>query len=373
MRLVYFSPLPWNSFSQRSHEFVEWFHSRGEEEILWIDPYPTRLPELNDFRRVKKTRLVSEIKSSSKDVPEWLTVLNPKSLPIEPLLGSGYINRLLWNDTQQKVNDFIEKDECLLCIAKPSELALQVLEKNPKVFSLYDAMDDFPAFYGGISKQAMARRERKVASKVSQLFVSSTMLAERFAIHQSKLTLVLNACAANLLPPVVNASKQGGKLVLGYVGTIGHWFDWALVFSIARTNPSVTIRLIGPVYVLPKEAMPTNIELLPACDHAIAIQAMQEFSIGLIPFKCTELTASVDPIKYYEYRALGLPIISSHFGEMALRGDLDGVFLVDNNSDLKNQIENVATFHFEKFDVQKFRIENSWHARFNKSGILAPV
>ena len=28
MQLVYFSPVPWASFAQRPHKFVEWFHAR---------------------------------------------------------------------------------------------------------------------------------------------------------------------------------------------------------------------------------------------------------------------------------------------------------------------------------------------------------
>lgn len=44
MQLVYLSPLPWDSFSQRPHQFVEWFHNKHGGEVLWIDPYPTRLP-----------------------------------------------------------------------------------------------------------------------------------------------------------------------------------------------------------------------------------------------------------------------------------------------------------------------------------------
>ncbi len=52
---------------------------------------------------------------------------------------------------------------------------------------------------------------------------------------------------------------------------------------------------------------------------------MAEFDVGLIPFKQNALTAAVDPIKYYEYRALALPVISTDFGEMHERGDLPGL------------------------------------------------
>lgn len=370
MRLVYFSPVPWASFAQRPHKFVEWFHAKRGGEVLWVDPYPTRLPELADFRRIKTGGGGAKKLAEKGRTPEWLTILRPRSLPIEPLLGAGALNRRLWNDVLRAVDTFVDKGECQLGIGKPSELALQVLARHPAVSSFYDAMDDFPAFYRGLSRIAMGWREREVAAKVMRISVSSTALADRFATYRSKLTLAFNACAIETLPSPSAAAKNSERPVLGYVGTIGHWFDWPLVFDLAEANPSMCIRLIGPVYALPPASVPRNIELLPACDHATAMRFMQEFSVGLIPFKHTDLTGSVDPIKYYEYRALGLPVISTSFGEMALRDGQAGVFLMNKHSDLVNLVKTAMAFECEVEEMQEFRTANSWEVRFDASGIL---
>lgn len=370
MQLVYLSPVPWASFAQRPHKFVEWFHARRGGEVRWVDPYPTRLPKLSDFRRLKAAA-VSAIKSSTKaSPPEWLTVLCPWSLPIEPLPGSGALNRLLWNDVLQSIHAFVAEGDCMLGIGKPSALALQVLARHPAVPSLYDAMDHFPAFYRGLSRVAMGRREREVAAQVTRISVSSTALADRFSTYRSKLALAFNACAINKLSPsrmkIINSSRP----VLGYVGTIDHWFDWPFVFALAKANPYMCIRLIGPIYDVPPRPVPHNIELLPACDHATAIRAMEEFSVGLIPFKRNDLTASVDPIKFYEYRALGLPVLSTRFGEMALRDGHAGVFLTDPHSDLVSLVITAMAYECEITEIQEFQTTNSWEARFDTSSIL---
>jgi hypothetical protein len=228
-------------------------------------------------------------------------------------------------------------------------------------------MDDFPEFYRGLSRAAMGRRELAVSARVTRISVSSAALADRFAVYHSKLTLALNACAIETLPPPNATTKSSGRPVLGYVGTIGHWFDWPFVFALAEANPSMCIRLIGPTYALPPGPVPSNIELLPACDHATAMRLMQEFSVGLIPFKRIDLTASVDPIKYYEYRALGLPVISTRFGEMARRDGRAGVFLTDKHSHLANLVRTALAYECE---IQKFRTANSWEVRFDASDIL---
>jgi hypothetical protein len=370
MRLIYLSPVPWASFAQRPHKFVEWFHARWAGKVLWVDPYPTRLPQSSDFK-FGKTIAGNGAKSILvESIPSWMTVLCPRSLPLEPLPGSGVLNRFFWSVTLKAIDLFVAEGECLIGIGKPSEFALQVLERHPDVPSLYDAMDDFSAFYSGLSRISMARREREVADRVTRISVSSTVLADRFDIYSIKLAVALNACAIEMLPPQHTIIKNFKKPVLGYVGTIGHWFDWSLVCRLAESNPSICIRVIGPVHVSHSGAIPRNVELLPACDHSTAIKLMGDFSVGLIPFKRIDLTASVDPIKYYEYRALGLPTISTSFGEMALRQGEPGVFLTEDFDDLSSLIEEAMEFEYHIDDINKFRSKNSWNLRFDSSNII---
>lgn len=368
MRLVYLSPVPWVSFKQRPHRFVEWFHDRHGGDVLWIDPYPTRLPKFADLRRAISS--VTSEPALSADVPHWMRVVRPRAFPIDPLPGSVLLNQWLWRNVLVAVEQFLTEPDGLIVIGKPSALALQVLFRNAGVQSFYDAMDDFPAFYEGLSRRAMERHEQAVAAKVSKILVSSTALAARFNTHQPKVSLALNAYAAETLPTKSLSPSRTGQPVLGYVGTIGFWFDWPLVMALANASPMLRVRLIGPVYSLPPSGLPKNIELLPACDHAAAMRAMQGFSVGLIPFKRIDLTASVDPIKYYEYRALGLPVVSTCFGEMNLRGKQSGVFLVSDQSDLASVVKHALAYESNKNEVQQFRNNNSWGARFDACGLF---
>lgn len=365
MRLVYLSPVPWASFAQRPHKFVEWFHGRTGGRVLWVDPYPTRLPQISDLGRLSD-RLRGDRGCQTEAMPGWLSVLSPRALPIEPLLGSGLLNRHLWGGTLRAIDRFF-MDACgLVVAAKPSELALQVTRRYPSARSVYDAMDDFPAFYDGLARRAMESRERRLAKCVGGISVSSTALALRFSEHGDKLLLARNACALDSLPNVEHLQRSTGRLVLGYVGTIGKWFDWAAVLHIAQQCPQANVRLIGPVYEAPPGPLLRNIELLPACSHHVAIAEMRGFTAGLIPFRRTDLTRSVDPIKYYEYRALGLPVITSRFGEMEFRTNEPGVFTLDEQGDNVRDIVAMAKEYVMSPDeIRIFRQHNSWEARFD--------
>jgi glycosyltransferase involved in cell wall biosynthesis len=287
------------------------------------------------------------------------------------LPGIGLFNRWLWRDTIAAAKNFATASPCVLGIGKPSELALQLLTDMRVERSFYDAMDDFPAFYLGVSRKAMLKRESLIVSKVSRLVVSSTALLNRWRAHRKDVVLSLNGCAVGALPPTTALPGPSSAHVLGYVGTIGEWFDWDIVFKLAQAVPLLRIRLIGPAVVSLPDKIPNNVEIIGRCGHHAAIGAMAKFRIGLIPFKQTQLTASVDPIKYYEYRSLGLPVISTRFGEMARRRDDPGVFLVDNRTDLTAAVDSAKSYRMSFADIEQFRATNSWHSRFASAGILS--
>ncbi|MDQ4678550.1 hypothetical protein, partial [Stenotrophomonas maltophilia group sp. RNC7] len=113
---------------------------------------------MSDWRRVRRIRSHGLVGT----IPDWLTVLQPASLPIEPLPGSGWVNSHLWRAVLAEVINFARRDECVLAIGKPSVLAIQVMKALSQCLSIYDAMDDFPAFYSGHSRRAMKQREKRV-------------------------------------------------------------------------------------------------------------------------------------------------------------------------------------------------------------------
>ena len=363
MRLVYLSPVPWASFTQRSHRFVEWFHARHGADVLWVDPYAARFPAWRDWRRVAGTR-----QRGTRDLaprPAWLSVVKPCALPIEPLRALGPLHAHLWRRILRAVGDFAAGGDCLIGIGKPSELALRVLQRLPDAVSVLDAMDDFPAFYRGAARRAMEHRTRLVAARVSRILVSSEALRRRFGEHRAKLRLVRNACDVEDLPDAGVRATPAGRPVLGYIGTIGPWFDWRLVTTLAESAPALRIRLVGPTFAGPPRPLPGNVELLPACEHHAALRTMQGFSVGLIPFRRTDLTDAVDPIKYYEYRALGLPVLSTRFGEMARREREPGVFLVEARAALGPQVHRALRHRDSDDAIRLFRANNSWRVRFD--------
>lgn len=360
-RLVYLAPVRWADFAQRPHKFAEWHHRYHGSRVLWVEPYPTRLPQWNDLRRLR-----GAMAPPGQDVPPWLDVLQVPALPVEPLWGGSFLNRFLWRGTLAHIAEFAGEGECELVLGKPSQLALCVLERVPFARSVYDAMDDLPAFQRGLSARAMERTEREVARRVQIIQASATKLVVKFSALGSAAALVRNACDPDILQPFSPTLAEREPDLVGYVGTLASWFDWDLVIALARARSRLRFRIIGPQHLPAPAGLPANVELRPACAHPVAMREMARFTVGLIPFRSNRLTAAVDPVKYYEYRGLGVPVLTTSFGEMPEHARQDeGVFVVRDARTAVEALDAAVASRSDPGWVEAFRRSNSWDARFS--------
>ncbi|MBO1855059.1 glycosyl transferase [Burkholderia cenocepacia] len=359
--LIYFSSVPYASYAQRPHFMVEAFVDSGFDSVLWIDPYPTRFPSLGDLKRIASRGNAGAATSSHN---ERIKVLTPAALPIEPLPLSGLINGVVaWRPIRAQLTEYARDARyCVLAIGRPSKLAEWALDHVRHDASFIDVLDNFPAFYRGLSRLSMMVRLRAVCRRATDVYCSSSQLAAELGEIRRDARVVLNGYSTNHLPA---PSRADMRRYIGYVGSIAEWFDWPLVRSLAISLPDVTVRLVGPEFVDRPADLPSNIEFLGERPQAEIAGLVREFAVGLIPFKVNDLTEGVDPIKFYEYRSMGVPIWSTTFGEMTQRGEVDGVTHVTSRIDWRRLWQDVQAAVAPSFDeIASFRAAVSWERRF---------
>lgn len=365
--LVYFAPVAWDTYLQRPHYVARHFLGRGGTRVLWIDPYPTRFPKLVDLRR----RAAGAALPTPR--PAGLTVVAPFSLPIEPLAAGQQLNHALFGRALlQRLRSMCGDAPIALGIGRPSSLALAAMDALRPAWSFFDALDDFPEFYDGLARKSVADVESKIAARVDVVLVPSTGLWTKFAQLGDRRLMVRNACDMGALPST--RSPQTQPPIAGFVGCISTWFDWPLVDRLARDASEVRFDISGPCFEGPPAPLPPNVVLLPACSHEEAVARMARFTVGLIPFTRNRLTNGVDPIKYYEYRGLGMPVLTTCFGEMARRGDQAGLFFAEEPGSLARALAAATSMRAVTatplVDIDAFRRDNSWDRRFNDAGLF---
>jgi hypothetical protein len=104
--------------------------------------------------------------------------------------------------------------------------------------------------------------------------------------------------------------------VVGYFGHLtAAWFDWNLFLATAAARPQLSFEVIG--YDPPADLnLPANLKLLGPRSHEEIIELTEKWALAIIPFKLGKLSRAVDPIKIYEYLALGLKCVACPMGQL---------------------------------------------------------
>jgi hypothetical protein len=112
-------------------------------------------------------------------------------------------------------------------------------------------------------------------------------------------------------------------MTVGYVGKIGHRLDLDLVCTVARSLGSVRFIFAGPIldggYREPLQREP-NITLLGDVHYEDVPSLLRTFDIGWVPHRVGEFEIGGDILKTYEYRAAGLPVLTTPVRGAGRRG-----------------------------------------------------
>ena len=324
-RLIYLSPMPLDSPSQRPHHFVAWAHARWGCEVWWVQPYPARLPRPSDIHRLRRAAGRGAGAASlgpSWRSADWLRVVSMPSVPLEPLPGGRQLVQALHAPTRGRLLELMEHPQTWLVAGKPSGLAMDLCAAVQGRRVLYDVMDDVPLFSRGLSQRWMQRAHTALLTQAQAVWGSADKLVRSMnGLTRSVPTLVRNGTLLPELPArmdggVGTVAHANAPLVLGYVGTVASWFDWKMLGLLAAALPQARIDVYGPQEGPVPAGLPPQVRLHGPVPHAQVFGLMRQWHAGLIPFARNALTDSVDPVKYYEYRMCGLPVLTTLFGEM---------------------------------------------------------
>jgi len=155
--------------------------------------------------------------------------------------------------------------------------------------------------------------------------------------------------------------------IIGYVGSVGEWFDFELIEKIAVRFPRSFILVIG--FIFPKLLnrvqsivhQHSNVRFLGRKDYSTLAAYLNTFSASIIPFKIYDLTESVNPTKFYEYCVTGKPIITTALPELEKYQDV--ISYAHNHEEFLESLESIIILKTVKQDQDQLRRiarENLW-------------
>ncbi|MHA6248433.1 glycosyltransferase family protein [Pontibacter sp. CAU 1760] len=186
--------------------------------------------------------------------------------------------------------------------------------------------------YAGMLRYLLAwgvgMAERWVAPHVAHFLVAEQSYVQELRFLGNRYTLLENKYKPNsAYPPPPTPVRLGQKpLRLLYSGTIAEIYGVfeavALAEQLHRVAPDTTLTIIGycadkntytkvwqQVQERPYIQLIGGNQLVP---HGQIIKAIQESTVGLLPYRPHESTFRCIPTKLYEYAAHGLPMLAQH-------------------------------------------------------------
>ena len=183
--------------------------------------------------------------------------------------------------------------------------------------ALYDITDDWlEAERTSAEHERLVRHEQFLLDRCAEVVVCSPALARTKGVIRP-VTLVPNAVdlSAYRTPQPRPADLPEGPVAL-YLGTIHR--DRMDLSLCAQTAAALagrgTLVLVGPAPLDPgdrRSLEAAGVLLLGARDRADVVGYLQHADVLVVPHVVTSFTDSLDPIKLYEYAAVGRPVVST--------------------------------------------------------------
>jgi len=213
--------------------------------------------------------------------------------------------------------------------------ALALPRSNPFVTgrtTVLDLLDDWSVHHAFAGIRADVERAYSAAfasaCHVTANGEGTVALARRFG--RDDVVLLPNGCDPERFD---DTSAASGPLTVGYVGKIGRRLDLDGIIDCIEAEPEVGFVFAGPVldrgYRRPLASMP-NVTLLGDVHYDDVPALLRSFDVGWVPHRVGSSGGSPggevggDIIKTYEYRAAGLPVLTTPVDGCDSRG-LDGV------------------------------------------------
>lgn len=158
------------------------------------------------------------------------------------------------------------------------------------------------------------------------------------------------------------------KPIIGYFGSIERRIDFDMMQSVINSNPDKSFVFVGPYYA---EHVPgwffntPNVHLPGPVSYADMPQMLKGFDIAIIPFKKDEVSATIFPLKLFEYLGAGKPVIITDFNPDLKEYTFGAVNFCGNSTAFGEAINNILKNDNAEKQQERLAVaqKNTWAIR----------
>ena len=319
--VVLLSTADWDNpyWTNKQHVAVEL--ARRGFRVLYVESLGLRQPTLNsrDLRRIAR-RLLRSLRFP-RQVRNNLWVWSPLVVPAHGRPWARRLNRLLLRAGVALCTRRLGLRSDILWTYNP--LTADVLPLSQFRLVVYHCVDDVKAA-PGMPSQAISHAESALVDQADVVFTTAPKLWEIHGQRNSHTHYLPNVAdfehfsrARSPITRIPNDLARIPEPRIGFVGAISRYkLNLDLLRTIAQSHPKWSVVLIGEI----GEGDPwtdvssllhlPNLHFLGPRPYSELPAYLKGFNVGILPSAMNEYTASMFPMKFFEYLAAGLPVVS---------------------------------------------------------------
>jgi glycosyltransferase involved in cell wall biosynthesis len=353
-----------------------------------------------DFRLVGRTRMLTEawVRGGQStvfvQVPSWRTALQrltarfarPAGMPVVhpwptypartwPKLGMQRVEQAIHRRAaalRRELDKLVAWDHAVAIVISP--VWSPWLDELPFRHVIYDCIDELEVHVPRPELAAIYRAwEERLIARIDAAVVTAVGLGVALRRRRPTLpvTVIRNGVDADRFRSLAASTPRPSDVprrdrsVVGFVGALYEWIDWDLIRDTARQTPEFDFVFVGPRDRRAARAAArglANVRLLGprAYEHVPAYLAACD--ICWVPFKQDAVGQAANPVKIYEYLALGKPVVTTPVADTGSFGGL--VQVACTPAEMAERLRAAAHAAPEAAAARiDFARENSWDVR----------
>lgn len=355
-----------NQFEKQMKDYLESIKRHSSKQFVLMFSGTTFIQEKRGNRPIRLTNAWSKM-----DIPVLFSYYRWNSLDDLPTYNPENVFQMPIDYTMQYLDQLIRYDygskEKIFIVSFPyPELAryIGILKMNNwKV--IYDVRDNWEEFHKvNMAKWYDEAMERYFVCNCDIVCAVAKPLQVKMQQYtaQKQVLLSPNALDSNFyIDRQLKGTKVNSEMLkVAYVGHLSAgWFNWEAIIEMATIKPKWIFEIVG--HFEPNGLkLPENIRLLGSKSHEEIRQLAKGWDVAMIPFKMGELSDCVDPIKIYEYLAMGLPVVSFKMPQIH---DYPNTYIAYSTEEFIERIMEAAERPFDHKTNEAFLRTNTWEIR----------
>lgn len=363
----------WTNKQHTAKSFCELGH-----KVLYIESVGLRSPKLSSKKDV--LRILNRLKTGIKTIlfgavqeHKNLWVLSPLLIPAAhryPVIKKINTLMLEWLIKRHCNNNLFF--EPLIWTYHP--FMLDVIAKLNYHKIIYHCVDDLSSV-PGIDKNYYIQEENKLLHLSDKVYVTTESLRDRCLKQQKNTEYFPNVVdfehfsQALKLQPIPKDIEDIPEPRIIYHGVLSDFkLDFELLLDIAETNKNLNLVLLGDERegqqneTFERIKKLSNVYALGYKKYKLLPQYLSHMNVAIIPTQINDYTNFMFPMKYYEYLAAGIPVVSTalKFTESVS----NGLFVARDVNEFSLYLnEAIRVGKFSYSEAKSFVGENTWTAR----------